>query len=223
MSVSKFLGTISSCCSGSGDNNISERNLNSKIVKFFVGWSDLEVSKKAGFLSFLGGSLTHTFLPSFLGGGRYFQHGFCWFELENGYSYRVEYDRKGYHITQDSFENFEKDCQPKYCFQSVRHLMNPIELIIEEEYSINDILKKCENYTGKNYNLLKNNCQFFVDVFINELKAKRPKGKYGRGNHSASVFGIPYMILEILEKNEKDNSNIIGYIPFLGTVIDSFR
>ena len=101
--------------------------------------------------------------------------------------------------------------------------MNPVELTIGREYTIKDILAKCQNYIGDNYNLLKHNCQFFVDVFIRDLKGKRPEGKYGRGNHSASVFGIPYMILEQLEKNENDKTNIIGYIPIFGTFIDSFR
>ena len=222
MSVSKFLGSISNTSSGSGDKFESDENINSKIVKFFIGWRDLDISRKAGFFSFIGGALSNMVLPSFLGGGRYFQHGFCWFELENGNSCIVDYDQEGYHINRASFEEFENQCQPTYYFQGF-HKMNPVELTIERDYTIKDILAKCESYIGKNYHLLKHNCQFFVDVFIKDLKSKRPEGKYGRGNHSASVFGIPYIILEQLEKNEKDRSNVIGYIPFLGTFIDSFR
>lgn len=222
MSISKFIGSISNSNSGSGEDYDSDENLNSKIVKFFIGWHNLEFSRKAGVFSFLGSALSQMLLPSFFGGGLYFQHGFCWFELENGYSCIVDYDSEGYHITKTTFEEFEVKCQPKYFYQYA-HVMNPVELTFEGEYTIKNILEKCEKYIGKNYHLLKHNCQFFVDVFIKDLKAKRPKGKFGRGNHSASVFGIPYMILESLEKNEKDGSNIIGYIPFLGSVIDSFR
>lgn len=222
MSVSKFLGSLSNSNSGSGNSFESDEYVNSKIAKFFIGWYDLDFSRKAGFLSFIGDFLSQIILPSFLGGGKYFQHGFCWFQLENGDSCIIEYDTKGYHITRASFEEFEGKCSPTYYFQGV-HKMNPVELIIEKEYTIKDILAKCKKYIGNNYHLLKHNCQFFVDVFIKELKAKRPKGKCGRGNHSASVFGIPYMILEQLEKNEDDKTNIIGYVPFLGTVIDSFR
>ena len=68
MSVSKFLGSISNTSSGSGDKFESDENMNSKIVKYFIGWSDLDISRKAGFFSFIGGALSHTFLPSFLGG-----------------------------------------------------------------------------------------------------------------------------------------------------------
>ena len=202
MSVSRFMGSISSCNSGSGEDYESDENLNSKTIKFFIGWYDLEFSRKAGVLSFLGSALSQIFLPSFFGGGLYFQHGFCWFELENGYSCIVDYDTEGYHINKTTFEEFEIKCQPKYVYQGI-HVMNPVELEFEGEYTIKDILEKCENYIGKKYNLLKHNCQFFVDVFIKDLKAKRPKGKYGRGNHSASVFGIPHMILEKLEKMKK--------------------
>ena len=222
MSVSKCLGYIFNSTSGKGNDYKTDENLDSKIVKFFIGWSDLEFTKNVSALYFIGGSLSHTFLPSFLGGGRYFQHGFCWFELENGYSYIVDYDKSGYNVIKSSFEEFDKKCFPTYTFQFI-HKMNPIELTFEGEYTINDILAKCKSYIGNNDNLLSHNCQFFVDVFIKELKAKRPIGKYGRGNHSASVFGIPYIILKELETNENDNSNIIGYIPFLGTLIDAFR
>ena len=223
MSVSKFLGAISSSNSGSGEDYDSNENLNSKIVKFFIGWYDLEFSRKAGFLSGIGKVLSYAVLPSFFGGGLYFQHGFCWFELENGYSCVVEYDTEGYHIVKTSFEEFEIKCQPKFYYGRFEEVINPVQLIFEGEYTIKNILEKCEKYIGKNYHLLKHNCQFFVDVFIKDLKAKRPNGKYARGNHSAGAFGMPYMILEQLEKNEKDSSNIIGYIPFLGTLIDSFR
>ena len=222
MSTSKFLGKIFSSTSGKSKDDNSNYNLKSKIKKFFIGWYDLEVSQKAGAFSFIGGSLSQFLLPSFLGGGRYFQHGFNYFELEDGNSYIIDYDTEGIHITESSFEVFFYKCQPKYCFQGY-HVMNPVELEFEKKYTIEEILRKCKNYIGDNYNLLSNNCQFFVDVFIKELKAKRPKGQYGRGNHSASVFGIPYIILSQLEKNEDDNTNIIGYIPFLGTFIDGFR
>ena len=223
MSDSKFLGSISNSNSGSGEDYDSNENLNSKIVKFFIGWYDLESSRKSGFLSGIGHVLSYAVLPSFFGGGLYFQHGFCWFELENGYSCVVEYDTEGYHIVKTSFEEFEIKCQPKFYYGRFEEVINPVQLIFEGEYTIKNILEKCEKYIGKNYHLLKHNCQFFVDVFIKDLKAKRPNGKYARGNHSASVFGMPYMILDQLEKNEKDSSNIIGYIPFLGTLIDSFR
>ena len=72
-----------------------------------------------------------------------------------------------------------------------------------------------------------NDDKIFVGGFIisitKKLIIKDIKGKYGRWNHSVSVFGIPYIILKELETNENDNSNIIGYIPFLGTLIDAFR
>ena len=74
MSTSKFLGKIFSCTSGKSKDDNSNYNLKSKIKKFFIGWYDLEVSQKAGAFSFIGGSLSQFLLPSFLGGGRYFQH-----------------------------------------------------------------------------------------------------------------------------------------------------
>ena len=92
MSVSKCLGHIFNSTSGKGNDYKTDENLDSKIVKFFIGWSNLEFTKNVSALSFFGGSLSDFFLPSFLGGGRYFQHGFCWFELENGYSYMIHQD-----------------------------------------------------------------------------------------------------------------------------------
>jgi len=164
-------------------------------------------------------------LPSFLGGGIYFNHAFAFFEMENGSHARVEYGREGWGIDIDqSFEEFFKDCQPKYSFQYKPYL-NPIELEISDNICIKDILDNyCEDYKGEKYNLMNNNCQTFINVFIKQLKAKRPKGKYGRGNHTESTFGIPFKILWQLEMNENDVvSNAVGYIPFLGTLIDSFR
>ena len=44
------------------------------------------------------------------------------------------------------------------------------------------------------------------------------------GNHTEGTFGIPFKILWQLEMNENDVvENAVGYIPFLGTFIDSFR
>lgn len=117
MSTSKFLGKIFSSTSGKSKDDNSNYNLKSKIKKFFIGWYDLEVSQKAGAFSFIGGSLSQFLLPSFLGGGRYFQHGFNYFELEDGNSYIIDYDTEGIHITESSFEIFFYKCQPKYCFQ----------------------------------------------------------------------------------------------------------
>ena len=63
---------------------------------------------------------------------------------------------------------------------------------------------------------MNNNYQTFINVFIKQLKAKRPKGKYGRGNHTEGTFGIPLKILWQLEVNENDvATNSVGYIPFL--------
>ena len=145
--------------------------------------------------------------------------------MENGSHARVEYGREGWGIDIDqNFEEFFKDCQPKYSFQHKPYL-NPIELEISDNICIKEILDNhCKDYKGEKYNLMNNNCQTFINVFIKQLKAKRPKGKYGRGNHTEGTFGIPFKILWQLEMNENDvAANIVGYIPFLGTIIDSFR
>ena len=52
--------------------------------------------------------------------------------MENGSHARVEYGREGWGIDIDqNFEEFFKDCQPKYSFQHKPYL-NPIELEISD-------------------------------------------------------------------------------------------
>jgi hypothetical protein len=224
----KSYKSILAICSNSGLSDKEKKiieAINSKIRKFWIGWCLLEAGKKNPALSFFGGSITEIFLPSFLGGGIFFNHAFAFFEMENGSHARVEYGREGWGIDIDqNFEEFFKDCQPKYSFQH-KPFLNPIELEISDNICIKEILDNhCKDYKGEKYNLMNNNCQTFINVFIKQLKAKRPKGKYGRGNHTEGTFGIPFKILWQLEMNENDvAANIVGYIPFLGTIIDSFR
>ena len=158
-----------------------------------------------------------------MGGGRYLHHAFGFLELENGNTFLVEYDRKGYYIKKCSFEEFVTMCDHHYYYNGI-DVSPPIQLTFENIKTLGDLKNKCDQYiNGKEYKVLGHSCQDFINLFIKEIKAKRLKGDKGRGNHSAGVFGIPYIILKELESNEDDGTNVIGYIPLLGTFIDSFR
>ena len=114
-------------------------------------------------------------------------------------------------------------CDHHYYFNGI-DVSTPIQLIFENIKTLGDLKNKCDEFiNGKKYKALGHSCQDFINLFIKEIKAKRLKGDKGRGNHSTGVFGIPYVILKELESNEDDGANVIGYIPFLGTFIDSFR
>jgi hypothetical protein len=219
--------SISSCCSGEGDlpnKEYSTDDLKSNIAELHIGWTKLNGLKGNAIstLSFFTDGLTQFFVPSFMGGGRYFHHMFGWILLENGNSFLVEYDRNGYYIKKCSFEDFEKLCDHHYYFNGI-DVSPPIQLTFENIKTLDDVIKKCNVFIKKKYKALGHSCQDFINIFIKETKAQRLKGDKGRGNHSAGVFGIPYVILKELEKNESDGANVIGYIPFLGTFIDSFR
>ena len=103
--------SISTCTSGKGEKSYKEYtddDLNSFISKLYVGWTMLSKFKNIPVIGCFGDALSQIFLPSFMGGGKYFHHAFGWLELENGNSFLVEYDRKGYYIRKHSFKEFEK-------------------------------------------------------------------------------------------------------------------
>jgi hypothetical protein len=218
--------SISSCSSGKGDKSKKEYtddDLNSYISKLYIGWTMLSKFKSIPVIGFFGDALSQFFLPSFMGGGRYLHHAFGWLELENGNTFLVEYDREGYYIRKHSFEEFERMCDHHYYFNGI-DISPPIQLTFENIKTLGDLKNKCDDFiNGKKYKALGHSCQDFINLFIKEIKAKRLKGDKGRGNHNAGVFGIPYVILKELESNEDDGANVIGYIPILGTFIDSFR
>lgn len=219
--------SISSCTSGNSNDSqkdYSSDDLNSNITKFYIGWTKLsKLKNNYPTLQFFADALSQVLVPSFMGGGRYFHHLFGWILIENGNSFIVEYDRKGYYIRKCSFDEFEKMCDTHFYFNGV-DVSPPIQLTFENMKTLGDLVKKCDDFLkSSDYKLLGHSCQDFINIFIKETKAKRLKNDKGRGNHSAGVFGIPYVILKELEKNEDDGTNVIGYIPVLGTFIDSFR
>ena len=86
-----------------------------------------------------------------------------------------------------------------------------------------DSLCSYDDYSKKNYDLIDLNCQRFCQNLISILKGKRFPGKNHRGNHTMTFATIPAYIATILEYNEKDEENIIGYIPIAGDFIDKLR
>ena len=93
-------------------------------------------------------------------------------------------------------------------------------------YNFNEIIDRLNNlddYSKENYDLINLKCQRFCQNFISFINGKRFPEKNFRGNHTLSFVLIPAYIAQVLEDNEKDEENIIGYIPIIGDQIDKIR
>ena len=99
-----------------------------------------------------------------------------------------------------------------------------ISLEINKVSSIRNLINFCKKdnniWTKSKYDLTNHNCQDFAALALQYLNCKRFLYEDDRGTHSLSKIKIPGPILRQLEKNEKDKTNILGYIPFIGQVSD---
>jgi len=92
--------------------------------------------------------------------------------------------------------------------------------------TVNDLLNsicKDSDWKRSNYNLISHNCQNFVCEFIDRLNAVRPKFSYYRGFHNRAVALYPLCIVQQLEKNEDDPSQVVDKIPLVGPVEERLR
>lgn len=220
-SFARYFGSIaSSIKKGTIDNFITKKKeMNSLIKKFYVGWRPLY---KSNILSNVLQVITNTYIPSELGGGRLYYHAFCYFELENGNSFIVEYSQEGITIKEGNFSDFKNETlffvKDKYYYKF--HKIHYLDLKIKNKGNLLNILNDLNNeWKAENYNFATHNCQLFVCKFIEKLNAERGNKENGRGNHLFSSFSIPFEILEELEKNEK-----IGIrLPIIGFINDVFK
>lgn len=77
-----------------------------------------------------------------------------------------------------------------------------------------------EYYTANDWRCYGKNGNYFVAQCIKAMKAKRYKGRDGRGIHALSISRIPVKILDALEENEKDVRSFVGNIPVIGKFFD---
>ena len=205
---------------------------NSTISRIFIGWRSLITGEKESNIIHAFNILTSA-IPVF--SRKIFQHSLicCW--LENGRHIIVEYGAYNQH-----YDNAPFNTQIYYWKKreyGLRLYEDPNDIFFNQcdflEIQFNDQGKtfreiidhlcSFDNYSKKNYDLIDLNCQRFCQNFIYYVNGKRFPGRNYRGNHTLSFAIIPAYIAYILERNENDDSNLIGYIPIIGDFIDIFR
>ena len=205
---------------------------NSRISRLFIGWRSVITQKKESeFIHLL--NLVTSFIPVY--GRKIFQQALALFWLKNGKKIIFEYGAYN-----QNFDNAPYNTQIYYWHKreyGLRMYEDPQDVFfddtdwIELQFNDNgctlneiiDSLCSYDDYSKKNYDLIDLNCQRFCQNLISIIKGKRFPGKNHRGNHSFTFAYIPAYIATVLEANEKDDANIIGYIPIAGDIIDKLR
>ena len=83
---------------------------------------------------------------------------------------------------------------------------------VSSKPSVNSLLNCICNQSDwkrRDYKVASHNCQDFVCEFIKKLDAVRPKFEYYRWFHNIAVASFPYCIVNQLEKNEDDSSQVV--------------
>ena len=205
---------------------------NSRISRLFIGWRSVITQKKESGFTHLFNLMT-SFIPVY--SRKIFQHALacCW--LKNGKKIIVEYGAYN-----QNYDNEPYNTQIYYWHKreyGLRMYEDPKDVFFDDTdwielqfndngCTLNDIIDSLcsyDDYSKKNYDLVDLNCQRFCQNLISILKGKRFKEKNHRGNHTMTFAYIPAYIATVLENNEKDEENIIGYIPIAGDFIDKLR
>jgi len=205
---------------------------NSRLSRVFIGWRSLITQRKESpFVHFF--NYITSFIPVY--SRKIFQHSlvYCW--LQNGKKIIVEYGAYN-----ENYDNSPYNTQIYYWNErkyGLRIYEDPNSIFfrdtdwIELQFNdhgnnFNEIIDRLNifnDYSKEYYDLIILNCQRFCQNLISLINGKRFQGKDFRGNHTLSFALIPAYIAQVLEDNEKDDSNFIGYIPIIGDQIDKIR
>lgn len=206
--------------------------MNSRISRLFIGWRSVVTQKKeSGFTHMF--NLMISVIPVY--SRKIFQHSLVCSWLKNGKKIIVEYGAYN-----ENYDNPPYNTQIYYWHKrqyGLRMYEDPKDVFFNETdwielqfndygYNLNEIIDylcSYDDYSKKNYDLIDLNCQRFCQNLISIINGKRFPGKDLRGNHTLTFAFIPAYIATVLEDNEKDEENIIGYIPIAGVIIDKFR
>ena len=205
---------------------------NSYVSRIFIGWKSVFTQKRESIATdILNCAITSIPLLS----RKIFQHASACFWLENGKKLVVEYG--GYN---QNYDNAPYNTQIYYWLKE-RYGLRIYEDPYNTFFTLNDYLEIQFDYKGydfngiidelcyfndyskSNYDLIIQNCQKFCKNLISHFNGKRFPGQNFRGNHTLTFMKIPADIASILEDNEKDESNIIGYFPIIGVAVDKTR
>ena len=205
---------------------------NSYVSRIFIGWKSLVTQKKES-------NMTHflnyiiSFIPVY--SRKIFQHASACFWLKNRKHLVVEYGAYNQNYDNDPYNT------QIYYWKKERYGLRVYEDPYDKFFTINDYLEiqfddkgynfneiidelcSYRDYSKANYDLIYTNCQRFCQNLIYHFNGKRFPGQNYRGNHTLSFIKIPAYIAQILEDNEKDEENNIGYIPIIGDAIDKIR
>ena len=220
--------------------------MNKEIDEFYVGIEKLGIDFLHGVNDYIIKGYK-IFLPSYLGGGRFFFHANAYFRFKNeDQGILVEYGGKakgngkylpGDNISKTSsispqFYKYGKEGGLRYQMMSYSQFLDTsddiLKLIIRvsSKPSVNSLLNSIcnqSNWKKSDYDLVNHNCQDFVCEFIERLDAVRPDSKYCRGFHNYAVSEYPYWIVKQLEKNEDDTSQVVDKIPLIGPIEETLR
>ena len=220
-----------------------DKLMNKKIDEFYVGIREMCSKIAHGINEILGG--LKIFLPARLGGGRFLFHTTVYFRFKNEkQGILIEYGGKpkgenylpGNSSSSSSispqFYKYGKEGGLRYQMMSYSQFYDMsddiLKLIIRvsSKPSVNSLLNcicKQSDWKRRDYKVASHNCQDFVCEFIKKLDAVRPKFEYYRGFHNIAVASFPYCIVNQLEKNEDDSSQVVDKIPLIGPLEETVR
>ena len=203
-----------------------------RISRIFLGWRSVFTEKKeSDFTHALNFAIS--FIPVY--SRKIFQHSSIRFELFNGRNIIVEYGAYNEHYDNSPYYTqiyyWNKEQYGLRMYEDPKGIFFQNNDYVEIQFqdhgqNFNQIIDHVcseRDFSKKNYTLIGTNCQRFCQYLISYLNGRRFPGDKFRGKHTLTFANIPAYIAEVLEDNENDEKNKIGYIPIIGDVIDKFR